>query len=82
MNEIQLNQRDWLKIAVLTSTIIPFTLVIFFKTGFTNPFVIMATTGLAIAAAGYFLSWATESLQTLISQALSLALLAIIQNMP
>jgi cation:H+ antiporter len=42
----------------------------------------MAATGLAIVAAAYFLSWATEALQTVVSQAFALAILALIQVLP
>ena len=83
MNRLtEFNRTDWLTIGILGSTFIPFTIVILFKLGFENPYLVMTATGLAIVAAAYFLSWATESLQTVVSQAFALAVLALIQVLP
>jgi cation:H+ antiporter len=82
MEGVSFTARDRLKICVLAATAIPFVLVVIGKIGFANPFLVMGTTGLAIVAAAFFLSIATESLQTVVSQALALAILALIQVLP
>lgn len=79
---LKFNYRDWLKIGALAATILPFGLVIFRGAGLSNPFLVMAVTGLGIVAAATFLSWATESMQTVVSQAFALAVLALIQVLP
>lgn len=76
------NYKDWSKIGILAATFLPFALVIFSGVGRENPFIVMGVTGLGIVAAAYFLSWATESLQTIVSQAFALAVLALIQVLP
>ncbi|MCL1937297.1 MAG: hypothetical protein FWF52_02740 [Candidatus Azobacteroides sp.] len=78
----KLNVKDWLKIGILAATAIPFILVIFMKLGMHNSYLTMAVTGVAIVAAAYFLSWATESLQVVVSQAFALAILALVQVLP
>jgi len=82
MSKEKFRVKDWLKIAILASTAIPFSTVIFWKLGFHNAYLTMTVTGLAIVAAAYFLSWATESLQTVVSQAFALAILALVQVLP
>lgn len=67
---------------LLGLTIVPFALVIFGGWGAQQPALVALVTGLAIVAAAYFLSWATESLQTVVSQAVALAVLALIQVLP
>jgi cation:H+ antiporter len=43
---------------------------------------VVASTGLAIATAGFALAWGTESLQFVVSQALALAVLAVVNVIP
>lgn len=66
----------------LASTLLPFIAVIFLGWGSSIPLIVAAVTGISIVAAAYFLSWATESLQMLVSQAFALAVLALIQVLP
>lgn len=80
--EVNFTRQDWATIGLLASTVIPFILVIFFGWGGHAPLWVAISTGLAIVAGAYFLSWATESLQTVVSQAIALAILALIQVAP
>ena len=73
---------DWLIIALVGLTIVPFVFVVFFGMGNGSPFVVVAILGLAIVAAGFLLSWAVEGLETVMAQSLALALLALIEVAP
>lgn len=80
--ESRLTAGEKLQVFLLSLTIIPFILVIFVGWGSQQPALVALVTGLAIVAAAYFLSWATESLETVVSQTLALAVLALIQVLP
>lgn len=73
---------DWLVVSLAVLTLAPFVLVRFFGLGGGSPFLVAGVTGLAIVAAAFFLSWAVEGLETIMSQALALAILAIIEVAP
>lgn len=76
------DRRDVLLIGLLTLTLVPFIAVIFGGVGRSNPLIVAAATGLAIVAAALFLSWATETLETVIPVAAALAVLALIEVLP
>lgn len=73
---------DWLWIGLAGLTLVPFVLVRFGGRGAGTPAVIAVVTGLAIVAAAFFLSWATEGLETVIPQSVALAILALIEVAP
>lgn len=73
---------DWLVVGLSALTLAPFALVRFFGLGGGSPFLVAGVTGLAIVAAAFFLSWAVEGLETVMSQALALAILAVIEVAP
>lgn len=73
---------DWRKIALASVTLIPLILVVFFHIGVGSPVVVAAVTGLSIVAAAFFLSWATEALETVVAQSVALALLALVEVAP
>lgn len=73
---------DWRKIALASLTLIPLALVVFFHVGVESPVVVAAVTGLSIIAAAFFLSWATEALETVVAQSVALALLALVEVAP
>lgn len=70
------------QIGVFLAAAVPFAAVRFFGWELPSPLWTAATLGLAIVGAAYFLAWATESLQTVVSQAFALAVLALIQVLP
>ncbi|MCL5951755.1 MAG: hypothetical protein M1132_08550 [Chloroflexi bacterium] len=76
------SRSDWLIIALVGLTIVPFVFVVFFGLGNGSPLAVVAVLGLAIVAAGFFLSWAVEGLETVMAQSLALALLALIEVAP
>ncbi|TDA69383.1 MAG: hypothetical protein D9V47_05660 [Clostridia bacterium] len=80
--EFRLTAGEKLQVFLLSLTIIPFILVVFVRWGGGQPALVALVAGLAIVAAAYFLSWATESLETVVSQTLALAVLALIQVLP
>lgn len=80
--ELRLTAGEKLQVFLLFLTIIPFILVIFVGLGSQQPALVALVTGVAIVAAAYFLSWATETLETVVSQTLALAVLALIQVLP
>ena len=61
---------------------VPFTLNVFFGLAANDPWVVVVSTGLAIASAGFALAWGTESLQFVVSQVLALAVLAVVNVIP
>ena len=73
---------DWRKIALAGSTLIPLSLVVFFRVGTGSQVVVAVVTGLSIVAAAFFLSWATEALETVVAQSVALALLALVEVAP
>ncbi len=73
---------DWRKIAIASVTLIPLILVVFFHVGVGSPVVVAVVTGLSIVAAAFFLSWATEALETVVAQSVALALLALVEVAP
>ncbi|MDI3316015.1 MAG: hypothetical protein QJR14_00025 [Bacillota bacterium] len=70
------------QILLLALTLVPFVLVLFAGFGRDNPLVVSAVTGLAIVAASMFLAWAVEGLETVVPQAVALAVLALIEVAP
>ncbi len=74
--------RDRVQVGILLLCIAPFVATVFFGVEAGNPTVVAVSTGLAIASAGFALAWGTESMQFIVSQALALALLAVVQVLP
>jgi hypothetical protein len=70
---------DWWWIAHAASMLFPLILVRFERIGAEVPAVVATATGLAIIAAAFFLSRATEALETVVPQSVALALLALIE---
>ncbi|MHB9144030.1 MAG: sodium:calcium antiporter [Symbiobacteriia bacterium] len=70
------------QIGIFLAAAIPFAAVRFFGFRLPSPIWTALALGLAIVGAAYFLAWATESLQTVVSQAFALAVLALIQVLP
>jgi len=75
-------RREWGQITLVLATGIPFVAVVFFHVGREAALAISLATGLAIVAAAYALSWATEAMETVVSQAFALAVLALIEVAP
>ncbi len=75
-------RRDRVQIAVLLACMAPFVATTFLGVAEGNAQVIVISTGLAIASAGFSLAWGTETLQFLVSQALALAILALVSVLP
>lgn len=73
---------DWRFIGLASLTLVPLVLVLFFGVGANSPVVVAVVTGLAIIAAAFFLSWATEGMETVVPQSVALALLALIEVAP
>ena len=76
------NYRDKVQVAILVVCFAPMVATVFFGASAGNPYIVATATGLAIASAGFALAWGTESLQFLISQALALAILAVVNVLP
>lgn len=57
---------DWLFISLAALTVLPLVLVIFFGLGARSSLLVALVTGVAILAAAFFLSWATEALETVL----------------
>lgn len=77
-----LGRRDVLLVSLLALTLVPFLAVIFGGLGRGIPVIVAAVTGLAIVAAALYLSWATETLETVIPVSAALAVLALIEVLP
>ncbi|MDG6991505.1 MAG: sodium:proton exchanger, partial [Nitrososphaerota archaeon] len=75
-------RRDRIQILILLICLVPFTASVFFGVASGDPLAVVLSTGLAIASAGFALAWGTESLQFIVSQALALALLAVVNVLP
>ncbi len=73
---------DWRTISLASVTFVPLILVVFFHIGASSPVVVAIVTGLSIVAAAFFLSWATEALETVVAQSVALALLALVEVAP
>jgi cation:H+ antiporter len=74
--------REWRSILVAALTLIPFILVRFLGLGAGSPFIVAAAIGVAIVAAAFCLTWATEGLQVLIAAPAALAVLALVEVAP
>lgn len=75
-------RREWRWIVLAALTLVPFALVRFVGVGQGAPPVVAATTGLAIIAAAFALSWGVEGLETVVPQTVALAILALIEVAP
>lgn len=73
---------DRLQVLVLLICLVPFVATIFLGVAADDPWAVVLSTGLAIASAGFALAWGTESLQFIVSQALALAVLAVVNVLP
>ncbi len=73
---------DKLQVCLLLVCLVPFVATVFFGFEAGNPALVAISTGLAIATTGFALAWGTESLQFVVSQALALAVLALVQVLP
>lgn len=76
------SRSDWLLIGLAAFTVLPLILVIFLGLGAQSSLLVALITGVAIIAAAFFLSWATEALETVVPQAVALAVLALIEIAP
>jgi cation:H+ antiporter len=74
--------RDKTQVAILLLCMAPLVAVAVFGAAAGDPRAVVAATGLAIASAGFALAWGTESLQFVVSQALALAVLALVNVLP
>ncbi|MGE5590287.1 MAG: hypothetical protein ACM3ZA_06685 [Bacillota bacterium] len=81
LEETRFSLGDRIQVGIFVAAAIPFAALRFFGVEF-PPIWTALTMGLAIVGAAYFLAWATESLQTVVSQAFALAVLALIQVLP
>jgi len=73
---------DLLFMGLAALTVLPLILVVFFGLGAHSSWLVALVTGVAIIAAAFFLSWATEALETVVPQAVALAILALIEIAP
>lgn len=73
---------DWLLIGLAAFTVVPLILMVFFRVGATSSLLVAIVAGVSILAAAFFLSWATEALETVVPQAVALAILALIEIAP
>src|SRR5579872_2097402 len=73
---------DWVWIGLAFLTLIPLTGVRFLGIAGGSAFAMAAATGLAIVAAAFCLSWGVEGLETVMPQAVALAILALIEVAP
>jgi cation:H+ antiporter len=71
---------DWVWMCLAGAIRLPLILVRFVRFGADSPFIVAVVTGLAIIAAAFFLSWATEALETVVAQSVALAALALAQS--
>jgi len=81
LDETRFSLGDRLQIGLFVAAAVPFVALRFLGVQF-PPIWTALSLGLAIVGAAYFLAWATESLQTVVSQAFALAVLALIQVLP
>lgn len=73
---------DWLWIALAATTLVPLVAVRFLGLASDSAFAMAASTGLAIGAAAFCLSWGVEGLETVMPQGVALAILALIEVAP
>lgn len=73
---------DWLWIGLAATTLVPLVAVRFLGVASDSAFAMAATTGLAIVAAAFCLSWGVEGLETVMPQGAALAILALIEVAP
>lgn len=73
---------DWVAIAAAALTLVPFSLVRFGTLAQGHPLLATTVLGVTIIAAAFFLSWATEGLESVLPQSVALALLALIEVAP
>lgn len=74
--------RQWLTIALAAATLVPLVAVRFFGVGGGSAVVIALTTGVAIVAASFALSWGVEALEGAMPVGVALAILALIEVAP
>jgi cation:H+ antiporter len=74
--------RDRAQVLILVLCLVPFVANVFLGVAADDPRAVVFSTGLAIASAGFALAWGTESLQFIVSQALALAVLAVVNVLP
>ncbi|MDG7010935.1 MAG: sodium:calcium antiporter [Nitrososphaerota archaeon] len=75
-------RKDRTQVLILLACLVPFVANVFFGVEAKDPWAVVASTGLAIASAGFSLAWGTESLQFVVSQALALTVLAVVNVIP
>lgn len=73
---------DWLWIGLAATTLVPLVAVRFLGLASDSAFAMAASTGLAIVAAAFCLSWGVEGLETVMPQGVALAILALIEVAP
>lgn len=73
---------EWRGIAVATVSVVPFVALRFFGVGPSSPLGVAAVIGVAIVAAAFFLTWATEGLEVLIAAPVAMAILALVEVAP
>lgn len=73
---------EWRTIGVAALALVPFVAVRFFGVGRGPSLGMAAGIGVAIVAAAFFLTWATEALEVVIAAAVALAILALVEVAP
>ena len=76
------SKRDWLWIGLAATTLVPLVAVRFLGVAGDSAFAMAASTGLAIVAAAFCLSWGVEGLETVMPQGVALAILALVEVAP
>ncbi len=76
------SRRDKTQVALLLVCLAPFFVTTFLGIESQDARIVVVSTGLAIASAGFALAWGTESLQFIVSQALALTVLAFVNVLP
>lgn len=79
---VRYSRREWTAIAVAALALIPFLAVRFFGVAAGSHTSIAAAIGIAIVAAAFLLTWATEGLEVLIAAPVALAILALVEVAP
>lgn len=73
---------EWRTIGIAALAFLPFIAVRFLGVGSAAPVVVAAGIGVAIIAAAFFLTWATEALAVVIAAPVALAILALVEVAP
>lgn len=73
---------EWRTIGITALALVPFVAVRFFGLGASSPLAMAAGIGIAIVAAAFFLTWATEALAVVIAAPVALAILALVEVAP